>query len=206
MILVDSFMTSAGTDGAHLSMESFFIPDYTGDILKAISCADANWTFRLFICLNGKVISCFQSSQTKLHEKYVAAVTAVLKENPILVAPVPAFAATADSGVALKVIKEGEESISARSKFVVEFEMPKAGDIVFSFNVPGGSTDFRLIRCAPAGGGDEIIIMPKRSYSKGCKKRCPVGPGVYELMWKPAGMLRSSTLNYSVARVTSSSP
>jgi len=198
MILVDSFMTGEGTDSAHLSMESYFIPDYTGDILRAVSCADANWTFRLFICLNGKVISCFQSSQTKLHEKYVAAVSAILKENPLVVAPVPAAGAAE-----LKVIKEGPEEVGARKSFNVEFEMPAAGDIVFTFDVPGGSTDFELVRCAPAGGGEEIKIMPKRSYSKGCKKRAPVGPGVYSLTWKPAGMLRKSTLNYSVARVVS---
>ena len=61
MILVDSFMTGEGTESAHLSMESYFIPDYTGDILKAVSCADANWTFRLFICLNGKVLSQYKT-------------------------------------------------------------------------------------------------------------------------------------------------
>lgn len=196
MILVDSFMTGEGTESAHLSMESYFIPDYTGDILKAVSCADANWTFRLFICLNGKVLSCFQSSQTKLHERYVAAVSAILKDSPIVVAPVPAAGAAE-----LKVIKEGTEQVGARKSFNIEFEMPAAGDIVFTFDVPGGSTDFELLRCAPAGGGDEMKVMPKRSYSKGCKKRAPVGPGVYSLTWKPAGMLSKSTLNYSVARV-----
>lgn len=92
-------------------MEGYFIPDYNGDVLKAVNCNDANWTFRTYACIRGKVVISLQSSMQGLHEKYVTAIQSVIKEYPQIAAPLPGDQT---------VIREGDEKIPARRRFIVD--------------------------------------------------------------------------------------
>jgi hypothetical protein len=132
---------------------------------------------------------------TNLHSTYVETMSQVLKANPGLMSPIP----PADDA-SMTMVKAGEEKVGARKTFEVEFQNPSAGEVVFSFHIPGGNTEFELIKCAPAGGGDAQHIMPKRTYKR-LQKRIKIGAGVFTLKWKPAGLLKSSMLHYSVSRL-----
>jgi len=185
---INNFITG-GFDG-YMSMEPYFIPDYSGDILNSINCTDANWTFRVFLCCNGRVFKSLQSSQQNLRKEYVGAITSAVKKFPVFAAPV--------TDANTKSIQKGEEKVGARQSFAVEFDLEAPGVIALSFSC-SGATEFHLSTVGK--DGKETKVLVSRSYKQGFKKRTRVGAGHHVMSWKPAGMLSSSTLTYDVRQV-----
>lgn len=182
LLLVDGWHNIASE--GYMGIDTFFIPDYSGDALNAIQCADANWTFRVFICMNGQVQKSFQSSMTDLSKKYAEAFKYLLNKYPQAVSK---FESSAE-------LASGETKLSARSTHKETIELDQATCVGWEFTVHGWGA-FKILA---ADGSCISPSVTRQNATTRQRKWLPAGK--YSFEWKGAGTISSSNLTYKLMK------
>lgn len=180
--MIDDYHTN--TETGYMGIDSYFVPDYSGDVLNAIQCADANWTFRVFICMNGHVQKSFQSSMTSLSQKYADGFKHLITKYPTTVEPF---------GESTK-IKSAQLRISARSSHTDEIELDAAACVAWSFTLKGGA-GFSVT------SADGELVSPSVSHKDtSIRQRTWLAAGKYTFTWKASGTLSGTDLSYEILK------
>jgi len=66
-------------------VQLYFVPDYKGSTLSLLGFEDANWTFRVSLVLQGKVLLSLQSSSRDFSGQFEQCIEEAVKQMPALV-------------------------------------------------------------------------------------------------------------------------